>query len=258
MLILRPHIFKKYPEIVFGFSTKIGAGRKVPYYFNLSFSVGDKKEIVEENRAIFFNALGLNAENIAYQKQVHGDTISYVSKGGFIGESDAMITDKPGLGLAISIADCVPIFIYDFKNKILAGVHSGWRSCSKNILHKTLIKLNKEFNSLPENFVAYLGPSISQNNYEVGKEVADLFNEKYLKHQNRKLYLDVAGFNYDVLINFGVKKENIQQSGLCTFAIDNLLHSYRRDGERSGRSLGIIAIKSQRSKVKNRTIKFSL
>jgi hypothetical protein len=247
MLILKPPIFRKYPEIIFGFSTKIGAERKAPYYFNLSFSVGDKKEIVEENRTLFFNALDLNAENVAYQKQVHGDTISYVTQGEFIGDSDAMITDKPGLGLAISIADCVPIFIYDFKNKLAAGIHSGWRGSSKNILHKTLIKLNTEFNSSPENLVVYLGPSIRQNNYKVGKEVSDLFNEKYVKHQNGKLFLDVAGFNYDVLINFGVKKENIQSSGLCTFAMDNLLHSYRRDGEKSGRSIGIIAIRNQNS-----------
>ena len=243
MLILKPPIFKKYPEIIFGFSTKIGAERKAPYYFNLSFSVSDRKEIVEENRILFFNTLGFDTANIAYQKQVHGDTISYISKGGYAGESDSMITDKCGLGLAISIADCVPIFIYDFKNKLAAGVHSGWRGSSKNILHKTLVKLKKEFNSSPENFVVYLGPSIKQNNYEVGKEVADLFDQKYVKHQNGKLYLDVAGFNYDVLINFGVKKENIQQSGLCTFAMDNLLHSYRRDGEKSGRSLGVIGIK---------------
>jgi len=242
MLILKPFIFKKFSEIIFGLSTKIGAERKAPYYFNLSFSVGDKQEIVEENRNFFFNTLGLNKENVAYQKQVHGDTISHVSKGGFLGESDAMITDKPGLGLAISIADCVPVFIYDYKNKLIAGVHSGWRGSSKNILHKTLIKLNTEFNSSPENLVAYLGPSIKQNNYEVGKEVADLFDGKYVKHQNGKLFLDVAGFNYDVLIQFGVKKENVQQSGLCTFAMDNLLHSYRRDGEKSGRSFGVIAI----------------
>ena len=243
MLILKPPIFRKYPEIIFGFSTKIGAERKAPYYFNLSFSVNDKKEIVEENRTLFFNALGLNAENVAYQKQVHGDAISYVTKGGYAGKSDAMITDKTGIGLAISIADCVPIFIYDLKNKIAAGVHSGWRSSSKNILYKTLVKLNKQFNSLPENLVVYLGPSIKQNNYEVGKEVADLFNKKYVNHQNGKLFLDVAEFNYDVLIDFGVKKVNVQQSGLCTFAMDNILHSYRRDGEKSGRSIGVIAIK---------------
>jgi YfiH family protein len=251
MLILKPPVFRKYPEIIFGFSTKIGAERKAPYYFNLSFSVGDNKEIVEENRKLFFNALSLNVENVAYQKQVHGDMISYVTKGGYAGESDALITDKPGIGLAISIADCVPVFIYDFKNKLAAGVHSGWRSSSKNILYKTLVKLNKEFNSLPENLVVYVGPSIKQNNYEVGKEVADLFDKKYVKHQDEKLFLDVTGFNYDVLIDFGVKKENIQQSGLCTFAMDNILYSYRRDGEKSGRSIGVITLRDQNSKFKN-------
>jgi YfiH family protein len=176
---------------------------------------------------LFFNSLELKPENVAYQKQVHGDTISYVSKGGFTGESDAMITDKPGLGLAISTADCVPIFIYDFKNKLVAGVHSGWRSSSKNILHKTLMKMNSEYHTLPENLIAYLGPSIKQNNYEFGKEVADLFDGKYVKHQNKN-FSDAAGL---IMSSNSVGVKRIFSNPVCTFAMDNLLHSYRRDGE---------------------------
>ena len=208
----------------------------------MSFSVGDDEKIVKENRNLFFENLGIKPENVAYQKQVHEDKISFVTQGGSIGESDAMITDKPGIGLAVSIADCVPILIYDPVKKIIAGVHSGWRGTEKKILLKTLKEL-KKYGSLPENLVAYIGPSISKNVYEVGKEVAEFFDEKYLEEKGEKYLLDVAGINFDILLDAGVKKNNIQLSSLCTYAMKNVLHSYRRDGNKSGRSYAIIALR---------------
>lgn len=242
MLILKPYIFNKFPEIISGVSTKIGEGRKAPYFFNMSYSVADEENIVKENRELFFENLGLITENVAYQKQVHGDQVSFITKGGLVGESDAMITDKSGIALAISIADCVPILIYDPIKKIIVGVHSGWRGTEKKILLKTLNKL-VDLECSPENIIAYIGPSISKNIYEVGSEVTELFDEKYIHKKENKFFLDVAGANLAILLNSGVKKNNIQVSQLCTFAMKDILHSYRRDGEKSGRSLAIIAIK---------------
>jgi hypothetical protein len=153
-----------------------------------------------------------------------------------------MITDQPGIGLAVNIADCVPVLLFDPVKKIIAGVHSGWRGTEKKILHKTLNKL-LDYKSIPENIVAYIGPSISRNIYEVGKEVAELFDKKYIDERENKLFLDVAGINYNILLESGVKKNNIQVSELCTFAMKDILHSYRRDGEKSGRSFALIAMK---------------
>jgi purine-nucleoside/S-methyl-5'-thioadenosine phosphorylase / adenosine deaminase len=242
MLILKPYIFNKYTDVIAGVSTKIGAERQTPYFFNMSFSVGDDENIVKENRNLFFENLGIKPENIAYQKQIHEDKISFVTQGGLIGESDAMITDKPGIGLAVSIADCVPILVYDPVKKIIAGVHSGWRGTEKKILLKTLGEL-KKLGCLPENLVAYIGPSISKNIYEVGKEVAEFFDEKYLEAKGEKYLLDVAGVNFDILFDAGVKKNNIQLSSLCTYAMKDVFHSYRRDGNKSGRSYAVIALR---------------
>jgi YfiH family protein len=242
--LIKSRLFKKYPEIIFGFSTKIGLEREAPYFFNLSQSVGDNEAIVEENRDYFFESLGLGIENVAIQKQVHGDKISYVSKGGFFGESDALITDKPNIGLAISTADCTSIFLYDSKNKVIAAVHSGWRGTEQKILSKTLKKLKNDFNCTPDNLIAYIGPSISRKNYEVGPEVAEKFESKYLIPKSDKFLLDVAVNNLDMLLEFGVLNENIQVSHFCSYEMDDLLHSYRRDGLHSGRALGIIALKS--------------
>ncbi len=186
MIILKPLIFEQFPEIIFGFNTKIGLDRTEPYFFNLSKSVNDEEKMVDENRKSFFSSLNIKSENIVYQKQIHSSKVSYVSKAGNIGEGDALITDKPNLALTISTADCTPVFIYDKENKVIAGVHSGWRGTEKKILFETLKKLKSDFNSQPENLYVYIAPSISQEKYEVGPEVAEKFEDKYLFRSKRQ------------------------------------------------------------------------
>ena len=243
MFIIKPYIFNKFPEIIFGFSTKIGGNEKSTFDFNLSYSVGDNKSIVDSNRELFLKAIGLDAKKVGYQRQTHSDIIKVIHYAGDNGESDALITKKKNLGLAIIVADCTPIFIYDFENKVIAAVHSGWRGTEQKILYKTLIKLKENFDTIPDNLFVYVGPSISTINYEVGKEVAEKFNNKYIVQKNGKLFLDVSQINYDMLIEFGIPQNQIQKSELCTFEFGSLLHSFRRDGIKSGRSLGVIAIK---------------
>ncbi len=244
MLILKSYLLSKYPDLVFGFSTKVGLNRKAPYYFNLSKSVGEDENLVAENRRSFFSTLGLDHENIVFQKQVHSDIVTYVVKRGICGESDAVITNKKGLGLAVSTADCVPVFLYDPRNKVIAGIHSGWKGTQKKILFKTLQKLKTNFNCSPEELAAYIGPSICRDYYEVGEEVASQFDSIYLLKRNNKVYLDLPGANYDMMLDFGMRENNIQMSSLCTYEMKSLLHSYRRDGIKSGRAIGVIAMKA--------------
>jgi polyphenol oxidase len=243
MLIINPFIFKRFPEIIFGFSTKIGPDAKPPYYFNLSYSVDDDKKIVDSNRKLFFRKLGLNENLVSYQKQVHEDKISLVNSFGSCGESDALITTRKNLGLALSSADCPAIFIYDPVQQVIAAVHSGWKGTEKKILRKTIDKLKNDFNVNPSDLVCYIGPSISQNNYEVGEEVASKFDKEFIIKNGNKFYLDLTGANYKMLIVEGVKKANIQVSELCSYEYETILHSYRRDGQKSGRALGVIAMK---------------
>jgi YfiH family protein len=248
MVVLKSRIFSGFPEIAFGFSTKIGLNRESPYFFNMSLTGSDNKEIVLENRTAFFNYLGLNYDDVVVQKQIHSDIITYISKGGEIGESDALITDKFNIGLAISNADCTPAFIYDKKIKVIAGIHSGWRGTEKKILQKTINRLFNDFNSSPENLFVYLGPSISQKNYEVGPEVTAGFDKKYLEPKGEKFLLDVPAANYDMLIESGIPEKNIEKSILCTYEMKDLLHSYRRDGIHSGRALGVIVLKDKNAR----------
>ncbi len=241
MKIIRSKIFEQFPEITFGMSTKFKFDDSDRFNYNMSFNIGDEVERVESNRKLFFEALDFSIENVAYQNQTHSSIIKETGYGGSVGDSDAIITPRKGIGIAISAADCATIYLYDKIEKVIAGVHSGWRGTEKKILRKTVERLNSEFDSIPENIFAFIAPSISQTNYEVGKEVAQQFDEKYLIPIGEKYLLDVSGINYDILLEFGIPKEQIEKSDLCSFD-ESYIHSFRRDKNESGRAFCVIGM----------------
>ncbi|MDA3862220.1 MAG: peptidoglycan editing factor PgeF [Melioribacteraceae bacterium] len=242
MEIIKSKIFEQFPEIAFGMSTKFKVDKHDKFNFNMSFALSDDDERVKSNRRLFFESLGLKTDNVAYQNQIHSDIIKTTGYGGSVGDSDAIITPRKGIGIAVSMADCIGIFIYDRVEKVIAGIHSGWRGTKHQIVKKTLMQLKNEFDCEPENLFVYIAPSISQKNYEVGKEVAQQFLEKYLIPKAEKYLLDVAQVNYDMLVNFGIPKSQIEKSGLCSFD-ESYIHSFRRDKSESGRAFGVIAIR---------------
>ncbi len=243
MKIIESKILKRFSHIHFGFSTKIGLGREAPYHFNISKSVGDDEDAVESNRHAFASALKIDPQRVVYQKQIHSDIVKVVDDPGTAGECDAMITDKKNLFLAATSADCPTIYMYDRSKNIIAAVHSGWRGTAKKITGKTVEQLKIEFKSDPVDLFVYMAPAICQSNYEVGEEVINQFDSRYVKKVNDKLYLDLISANYDMLSEHGVPEENIEVSQMCSFQETDLLHSYRREGEKSGRAFGIIGMK---------------
>lgn len=192
---------------------------------------------------MFYKKLGITESNIAFQFQVHGDRVRYVTEGGFTGESDAQITDVPGIGLTVSTGDCQPIFIYDFKNRVIAGIHSGWRGSRLNILQKTLNIMANNFGAHPDNLAVYIAPSISGKYYEVGEQVAAEFPEVVVTRVNGSSYLNLPALSYNILTGFGIPEKQIQISHLCTWELTSLLQSYRRGGAKSGRAMAILAIR---------------
>lgn len=243
MFTIKPYIFKEFPRLKAAVSTIIGLEREAPFHFNLSLNVHDDEKRVMENRKYFFDELGFQDTEIAFQNQIHSDIIKIVDSPGNYGNSDAMITSKKNLLLVLTIADCTPVLIFDSGNELIAAVHSGWRGANCRILENTLTMMRDKFNCKGKDLIVYLGPSVSQINYEVGEEVAGMFDQKYILNSNGKKFLDVASVNYDMLIDFGVKPNNIQRSVLCTYQMKDLFHSYRRDGIHSGRSFAVIGMK---------------
>lgn len=243
IILTKPDIFNNYPELIFGFSTKQGGASPEPYGLNLSLSVGDDPENVKRNRDLFFEKLGIKKEEVTFQKQVHSAEIKYSDKPCHFDNCDAIYTDKKNNFLAVSVADCIPVFLYDPEKKITAGVHSGWKGTHEKILSKAIDELINKFDINLKETIAYIGPGISQDRFEVGEEVGELFDDSLKYFKNGKYYLDLKKDNYDQLLLAGLKKENIEVSDLCTYDEKELLHSYRRDGVRSGRMFGVIGMR---------------
>ena len=158
----------------------------------------------------------------------------------FFNGSDGLYTDKEDLFLAVNVADCVPVFIYDSVNKVVAGIHSGWKGTQQRIVTHTINTLIDKFKSKPGNLYVYVGPGISVKNFEVGKDVFDMFDDEFKEMRDGKYYVNLRKDIYTRLIRQGVKAENVEVSKYCTVDDENLFHSYRRDGGKSGRMLGVI------------------
>ncbi|MBK8945928.1 MAG: peptidoglycan editing factor PgeF [Ignavibacteriae bacterium] len=242
MVIHKSKILEKFPEIIFGFSQKIKLIENDKFNFNMSKSIGDDENKVESNREKFFNHLGLNSKNVVIEKQTHSDIINFVESFEKNLTGDALITKTKNFGLAVSTADCTNIYLYDSKEKVIAAVHSGWEGTEKRILEKTVRKLIDGFSCNPKNLVVYFGPSISQKNYEVGKEFDQKFESKYLIPNGEKYLLDLKSANKDILLKFGVPENQIEVDEICSFRNSNF-HSFRRDKQNSGRAFGVIAMK---------------
>jgi hypothetical protein len=242
MKIIQADIFKNYPEIKFGFSTAIGGISPPPFGMNLSLATNDTKENVLKNREFFFGELGIQLEQINFQKQIHSDISKCVLSGGFSGECDATYTNTKNIFLTVSVADCLPVFLYDPLKKVIAAIHAGWRGSADKIVVKTINKLISDFSTGPSDLVAYLGPCISQEYFEVGKEVGDLFKDEVKFPKGEKFHIDLKKENLLQLVESGVLEKNIEISSNCTYKENETFHSYRRDRDRSGRMFGVIGM----------------
>jgi len=185
----------------------------------------------------------INSDTVYTAKQVHGTNIAYGDGesgeqfviGRHFEDTDGLITDKKGVALLIKFADCTPIVLYDPVKQVQASIHSGWRGTAAKISHSAIRKMGEAFDSKKENILAYVGPSIDLENYEVGPEVYEAFSEHvtrelYFKKMGEKYLLDMSLANYQLLIEEGIPAHNIDVSTASTFK-DHKLHSARQAGE---------------------------
>jgi hypothetical protein len=158
---------------------------------NLSFAVGDEAANVRENRRRAAAALGADPADFVFAAQVHGGRAEVVSAadrgrgtlaaGDAVGPADALVTATPGTVLAILVADCVPIILYDPAAHVLACVHAGWRGTVARTARAALAAMCS-LGTRPEDVIAGIGPSVAAGSYQVGEEVAgaarDAFGEE--------------------------------------------------------------------------------
>ena len=210
---------------------------------NVSSNVGDDIRNIVQNRQKIADDNGFLLENLVYMKQIHSNNVKIINNS-FINEikdCDGLITSKRKIPLMTMAADCAPILIYDKEKKVVSAIHSGRAGTKKEIARYALELFVKVYNSKVEDIVVAAGPSIGVCCYEVGDEIAKDMDKRYIEQKNGSFYLDVKSILKDQLLNFGIKKENIQISPVCT-CCDKDYFSYRRDGV-CGRFCGIIMLK---------------
>jgi len=232
------------PGLIHGISTMIGGNEQPPFYNNMSYKVGDDKERVQSNRNNFFSPLGIDQSRLAIPQQVHSDNVKIISEPGYYENTDALITSEKNLFLIISTADCYSIFIYDRVRNIIAAVHSGWRGSQKKILSKTVNILSKEMGCSIEDLNFFIGPGICAGHFEVGKDVSEMFDNKFVMHNKGKYFVDLKEHILDQLHESGITPEQTEVSPLCTYEEKGYLHSYRRNRINSGRMFSVIGMKS--------------
>lgn len=173
---------------------------------------------------------------MATAKQVHSNHVLRVETSGLQGEGDALISNQPGIGLAIRTADCLPILIADPRNRAVAAVHAGWRGVVSEIAPKAVEAMTRDFGSKPEELVIAVGAGIGPCCFEVGPEVAAQFQ------LSGRLKVDLVETMCRQLGRNGVSRAQISLSGLCSCCDPELFESYRRDRKAAGRMTTIIGI----------------
>ncbi len=261
-----------------GFSTR-GGGFSRPYggsALNLGFTQNDSRAAVKRNRAAFLQALGIpNGARLVTARQVHSDVIHLVTEppaGPLLG--DGLVTDTPGLALAVLVADCLPVILADPKRKAIGVFHAGWRGTVKRIVQKGVGRMRMHFGSRPGDLRAALGPGVHRCCYKVGEEVRENFRSQFayadaLFHEIREsdpvrekypllfltarapghsvlpvnIFLDLVEANRRQLLDAGLLRRNIWASELCTSCHPGLLFSNRAEKGDTGRMMGLAAVR---------------
>ena len=230
-------------EVLAFFTDRYGGVSKGVYEsLNVSSSVGDDIRNIVQNRQIIADKNGFLLENLVYMRQIHSNHIKIV-KDSFINEikeCDGLITAKRKIPLMTMVADCAPILLYDRGKKVVSALHSGRVGTKKEIVKNAISLFLKEFNSNIEDIAVAVGPSIGVCCYEVGKDIADETDKKYIKIKDGKYYLDIKNMLKDQLLSMGLQEKNIKISTECTCCNKDYF-SYRRD-RKCGRFCGIVML----------------
>lgn len=225
---------------------------------NLSFKVADSRENVLENRRRVAKALGIDPDKLIFPAQTHSDTVRLVKAGTHpdtLTETDALITNTPGICVCVMSADCVPILLYDPVHHAAGAVHAGWRGTVNKILTRTVEAMQAEFGTNPADLVAGIGPSISPDIYQVGGEVLEAVQQAFgdtqslISQENGqgKGNLNLWEANRKQLQHLNVPEASVEIAGICTYQHSNDFFSARKSANRAGRfAAGIMLLEKSK------------
>ena len=213
-------------------TTRVRGVSEGPYAsFNLGVHVGDDAAHVAANRARLREALGLAAEPV-WLRQVHGVQVALLPAASDTLEVDASVARQPGIACAILTADCLPVLFCDDAGSVVGAAHAGWRGLLAGVLENTVQAMKVS----PSRVMAWLGPAIGPQAFEVGAEVRSAFIERdpaaaaaFASSTAPGKYLaDLYVLARLRLRAGGVSR--IYGGGFCTYGDRERFYSFRRDG----------------------------
>lgn len=280
--VLRAPDLSSFPWLIHGFSTRPG-GVSSCYggsTLNLGLTPQDTPDNVARNREAFLLSLGACDSNknlwpLLQFKQIHSAVVHRIAAANSEPiAGDGMITNTPGLLLAIRTADCVPILVVDVKRHVVGAFHAGWRGTVARIVEKGVGEMRRHFGSLPRDLRAAIGPSIRKCCYSVGSEVRSQFESQFayadelfeevfdanaihvrypLLFLNQRapghgdlgpeIHLDLVKANQRQLRDAGLREDNISVIDGCTACDTACFFSHRAEFGKTGRMMAVIGIR---------------
>lgn len=246
-----------------GFSTRYGGVSTPPHLasMNLGMNLGDDPESVRENYRRICGAIGAPQSGIVYTKQIHSAIVEYVTEGERQKtlECDGLVTDRAGVTLSVRTADCVPILFWaplDFADSgepapvgVIGACHAGWRGTAARIQQNTLGRMAALGADMSRVRCA-VGAAINFCCYEVGEDFRDAVCEmlgeamtsQFVRMHNGSLHADLIGMNCRLLLECGVRPENIAVSQSCTCCSPDRFFSHRASHGKRGVMAALISL----------------
>lgn len=244
---------------VHGFSTRLGGASEGIYAsLNLGLHRGDDPSHVRENFRRFCAALGADMDRLVFSRQVHGAAVRVCTAADAgIGldrevpyEADALVTDVPGLPLAVFTADCIPILLFDPVRRAVGAVHAGWRGTALGIAPLAVETMCNCYGCAPSDIRAAIGPGISRCCFETHEDVPNAMTEAmgaaalpYITADTGgKFHVDLKGLNACRLEHAGLAPDHIAVSADCTACLSDRYWSHRITQGQRGSQAALIQL----------------
>ena len=225
--------------------------------FNINRYCGDSDEAIRKNREALCRLLDITDDRLLMPHQVHKAEIAVIGEQLDVDLEgyDALMTNVEEVCIGVSTADCIPVLLYDPRQRAVCAVHAGWRGTVMRIVEQSIARMTEVYGTNPADLIAQIGPGIHLESFEVGDEVYQAFEDAgfnmnsisrkypcgsklFTFHSSllpSKWHLDLPECNRLQLISAGVPETHISVSPVCTYMQSDTYFSARRLGIESGR-----------------------
>ena len=216
-----------------------GFSRRGYQGLNMSLRVGDDPDAVRKNREILFRTLCLREDELARPEQVHESLVLVADAPGDYKTADGIATSKSGLAVAILVADCVPVFVFDRDFSAMGLAHAGRRGTQGGITTNLIKQITSTFDLVPSQLVLALGPSIGPCCYELDSTTASLLPRRFIIEREGRVFFDLWSANATQALEEGILEENIILPPACTCCKKDTFFSHRAQQGKTGRQMAI-------------------